>query len=86
MKLHRFVALAAVLGALQAPCLFAQVGDTNTSPRDARFLRQAAQLGIFEFELAQLALSRTTNTELHQLGLQGAANYSTPNQDHFGLN
>jgi putative membrane protein len=85
MKLHRFVILIAAVAALQGTAVRAQVGDTNTNPRDARFLQQAAQLGLFQFELNSLAFSLGPTDEVRAYAQHVGNEYATFDA-HFGIN
>ena len=77
MKLRRFITLTATVLLLQAAALWAQVPEPSS--RDVRFLRQAARLGSFQFELGQLALTLGPTQDIRDFGLREAA-------DHSGIN
>jgi putative membrane protein len=85
MKLHRFVALIAAVAALQVTVVRAQVGDTNTNPRDARFLQQAGQLGLFQHELNELGFTFGSTVEVREYARHVANEYATFDA-HFGIN
>jgi putative membrane protein len=85
LKLHHFVALIAVTAAMQVTAVRAQIGDTNTNPRDARFLQEAAQLGLFQFELSQLAFSQGPTEDVRAYAQGVAADYAEPG-GRFNLN
>lgn len=85
MKLHRFVALMAGIAALQITAVRAQVGDTNTNPKDARFLQEAGQLGLFQFELNSLAFSLGPTVDVRAYAQHVANEYATFGA-HFGIN
>jgi putative membrane protein len=79
MKLHRLIGLTAALAVLQATAVWGQFGGQHANSQDVCFLRQAALLGLYQFELGQLAMSLGPTQDIRDYGLQEAA-------DHSGIN
>ena len=74
--------ISAPVGAAATPTQSQQSsGDHKLSRQDRRFLRQAAQAGLFEVQKSELALSRSHNRHARQFAAQMIRDHTKANQE-----
>lgn len=74
--------VSAPVGAAATPTASRQSsGDHKLSWQDRRFMRQAAQAGLFEVKKSKLALTRSHNRDVRQFAAQMIRDHTKANQE-----
>jgi putative membrane protein len=71
----------APVGAAATPTRSQQSSDHKLSWQDRRFMRQAAQAGLFEVNKSELALDRSDNRHVRQFAAQMIRDHTKANQE-----
>ena len=71
----------APVGAAATPTRSQQSSDNKLSWQDRRFMRQAAQAGLFEVKKSELALTRSHNRHVRQFAAQMIRDHTKANQE-----
>jgi putative membrane protein len=85
----RMVVLLLLVGLVSAPVGAAATptqsqqssGDHKLSRQDRRFMRQAAQAGVFEVKKSKLALDRSHNRHVRDFAAQMIRDHTKANQE-----
>jgi putative membrane protein len=72
--------VSAPVGAAATPTQSQQSSDHTLSWQDRRFMRQAAQAGLFEVRKSELALARSHNQHVRQFAAQMIRDHSKANR------